>query len=279
MSQSAVSDALSRLRRIFQDDLLIPSRRGFELSETAVVLQPMVEESLRQVEILLNARPFDFRQASGRVRIAASDYATFMLGPALVRRLHESAPAISIQFHDVDEESAQALNNGELDFILMPEAALSVAELQLERVLLFEDELTLIASTRAGSRENDGAATVWAEPETLLHPSMDSNDMVGAVVRQHLGKEGTETIVLPGFMLLPFFVENTNITAVAQRRLAERLMPAAKIRTITPSFPFTKIRMLAAWSRSRTADPLHRWLRDLLVEIGAEITGQSDHYA
>jgi DNA-binding transcriptional LysR family regulator len=146
-------------------------------------------------------------------------------------------------------------------------------------VFLFEDELTLIASTVAGSRDNEAATTVWAEPETLLPPSMDGNGMVGAVVRQLSGKEDTETIVLPGFMLLPFFVENTTTTAVAQRRLAERLMPAAKIRTITPSFPFTKIRMLAAWSRSRTTDPLHRWLRELLVEIGAEITGQSDNYA
>lgn len=273
MSQSAVSDALSRLRRLFDDELLIPSRPGFELSAQAMALEPIVEESLRQIEILLNARPFDSREASGRVRIAASDYATLILGPALVHRLSKEAPGVCIQFHDADDASAQALADGRLDFIIMPEAAISGADFKFDRVFLFEDEFALISSSDSNPEDNREGSKVWGAPETFFDPPIDGTNAVRAAIRQHFGEEGTETIVLPGFLLLPFFVENTEITAVVHRRLAERLAPAAKIRAVSPPFRLSKISMFAAWSRSQTNDPLHRWLVDLLVEIGAEITG------
>jgi DNA-binding transcriptional LysR family regulator len=98
------------------------------------------------------------------------------------------------------------------------------------------------------------------------------------VIRQRSGEADVETIVLPAFMLLPFFVENTNITAVIQRRLIERLQPAVHVRTFTLDYPMPKISMFAAWNRARSGDPMHRWVRNMLVEIGAGLVAEATDF-
>ena len=57
MSQPAMSGALARLRRYFDDELLVRDGRKYQLTPLAQRLLPDVREALRQVERTLEARP------------------------------------------------------------------------------------------------------------------------------------------------------------------------------------------------------------------------------
>ena len=60
MSQPAMSGALARLRKHFDDELLVRSGRGFELTPLAEELRPLVAEAVEAAEALLgNQREFD----------------------------------------------------------------------------------------------------------------------------------------------------------------------------------------------------------------------------
>ena len=60
MSQPAMSGALARLRKHFDDELLVRTGRGFELSPLAEELRPLVAEAVEAAEALLgNQREFD----------------------------------------------------------------------------------------------------------------------------------------------------------------------------------------------------------------------------
>ena len=57
MSQPAMSGALARLRRHFDDELLVRDGREYRLTPLAARLLPEVHDALRQVERTLDARP------------------------------------------------------------------------------------------------------------------------------------------------------------------------------------------------------------------------------
>src|SRR5919107_2007966 len=76
MSQTAMSGALTRLRKHFGDDLLVRSGRGFELTPLAEQLRPLVAEALEAADALLgNQREFDTRSSSKRFGVSMSEYA------------------------------------------------------------------------------------------------------------------------------------------------------------------------------------------------------------
>ncbi|MDB5582957.1 MAG: LysR family transcriptional regulator [Bradyrhizobium sp.] len=268
MSQSAVSDALARLRQAFDDELLVVSGRGFVLSEKAEALEPLLSGALEGMEVMLNATAFDPGKAQGRVHIATSDYVALTLGTRLVRAIRDVAPNVCVQFHDADEESITALSVGHLDFMLVPEEALGQLPNDIEKAFIFDDQLVVTTSADA---ENPAFATNhdWSGPDALVGAALSSATTSRPAIRQHLGEGERETIALPAFMLLPFFAGRTNIVTLVQRRLAERLAPAAGTKMIAPPFPVPAVRVAAAWKRSRNGDPFHRWLSGLIFDIGA----------
>ena len=94
MSQPAMSGALARLRKHFDDELLIRVGRGFELSPLAEQLKPSVADAVEAAEALLgNQRDFDPSSSTRRFSVSMSEYAMTVLSEPLIRHLGEQAPA------------------------------------------------------------------------------------------------------------------------------------------------------------------------------------------
>ncbi len=271
MSQSAVSDALSRLRNVFDDELLVPSGRGFDLSEKAKRIEPLLSESLQHIEIMLNARTFDPEQSEGRIHIAASDYVTLVIGTDLVRRVREAAPNVCIQFHDADDQSIDALFAGHLDFVLLPESELSDIPKTADQMFVFEEQLVLVASRDKPVSEIPDTGE-WGESGESNHTAELPLELSSPVIHQRFDNDIRNNIVLPGFMLLPFVAAQIDSVSVVHRRLAEKLEAAAGSKMITPLSPLPTVRVCALWQRARADDPLHCWLQELIAEISENLS-------
>ena len=84
MSQPAMSGALARLRKHFDDELLVRVGRGFELTPLAEQLRPVVAEAVEAAEALLgNQREFDPASSSQRFTVSMSEYAMTVLAEPL----------------------------------------------------------------------------------------------------------------------------------------------------------------------------------------------------
>ena len=93
LTQSAISQALKRLRDIFGDELFLRRPHGMEPTATALALEAPVAaavDSLRRA--LGNARAFDPATATGVLRVAALDAEQAVLIPPLASRLRSRAP-------------------------------------------------------------------------------------------------------------------------------------------------------------------------------------------
>src|SRR5690348_1345902 len=88
LSQPAVSAALTRLRALFGDPLLVRAGRGLALTRPAEDLIAPVREILTHIEQTLVERPaFDPTRDVRSFAISASDYATLVLLTPFVRAL------------------------------------------------------------------------------------------------------------------------------------------------------------------------------------------------
>ena len=63
MSQPAMSAALARLRKHFDDELLVREGRGYVLTPLAERTLPLVQQAIRQAEVALEVPP-DFDPAT-----------------------------------------------------------------------------------------------------------------------------------------------------------------------------------------------------------------------
>ncbi|MFE2565434.1 LysR family transcriptional regulator, partial [Streptomyces mirabilis] len=101
-SQSAMSGSLARLRRHFNDELLVRVGREYELTPLAERLLPVVQASLHKAEEALSlTRHFEPARSRQRFSVVMSDYVMTVFVEPLLRAIAQEAPGVRIDFHPI----------------------------------------------------------------------------------------------------------------------------------------------------------------------------------
>ncbi len=117
VTQSAVSNALARLRRILDDPLVLRTRRGLTPTARALALRSQLRDGLSQLQRVVEpAMPFDLRASRRQWSLAFAEHHGPVVLPPLMARLRKDAPNASLRVITLDAMSAsQLLENGEVD--------------------------------------------------------------------------------------------------------------------------------------------------------------------
>src|SRR5258708_16606198 len=98
VTQSAASHALSRLRKLTRDELLVRSRDGMVPTIRAEAMRAPLRRALDELTGTLSSpRAFDPKTARVRVFIGTSDYAELVLLPGVMARLLRDAPGVEVR--------------------------------------------------------------------------------------------------------------------------------------------------------------------------------------
>ena len=98
LSQPAVSRALQRARAMFQDDLLVRSPQGFELTLRGRKVLQELEELLPRVENLVTPSLFDPMREKSHFRISGPDNVCTVVLPRLCRRYANGHYQVQFEF-------------------------------------------------------------------------------------------------------------------------------------------------------------------------------------
>ena len=99
VSQPTASNLLAKLRRHFNDPLLVRQGNAYTLSSLALHLKGDLPGALQAVERITTAQmAFDPLSSSREFHILGTDYATARVGAPLLRLLATSVPSIRIRF-------------------------------------------------------------------------------------------------------------------------------------------------------------------------------------
>jgi DNA-binding transcriptional LysR family regulator len=121
LSQPAVSNALSRLRRQVGDPLFIRNGRSIMPTPRALHLIGHVSAALRQVDEAFGRPAFDPKRSHRTFRIGTTDDMEMLLIPRLIRQLSSAAPGVTLacqRLRGLWEIPREELQAGTLDFAI-----------------------------------------------------------------------------------------------------------------------------------------------------------------
>lgn len=106
LAQPSMSNALNRLRAVFDDPLFLRSPGGMQPTERAEQLAPAIEKALHDIrELVQPAKAFNPETVELALVIACSDNLTLRIGPLLAAHLQKHAPGIDLRFVPIDKKT------------------------------------------------------------------------------------------------------------------------------------------------------------------------------
>jgi len=278
MSQPAMSGALARLRKQFDDELLVRAGRGFELTPLAEELRPVVAEAVEAAEALLgNQRDFDAATSTKRFTVSMSEYAMTVLSEQLTKVFAQQAPGCTLALDPLDVRRDQVETQlMRRDLVVAPIGF----EFPGRTQPIFTDELVcLVAADHP--RLRDGALTLddlMAMPHAVAEFAAAGDRRRPLEVEvEEKGLGGRNVLVqVTSLLTLPFAVAGTDMCAFVPSRLARRCVEILDLVVAETPMDPVRITEAAHWHPRREKDPAGVWLRGLLYDVAIHLEDQLD---
>ncbi|MFI8949674.1 LysR family transcriptional regulator [Streptomyces sp. NPDC053750] len=271
LSQPAMSAALSRLRRHFDDDLLARVGGHYELTALGQVLLDRASTAYDLLERLFASQAdFDPAKESREFKLVASDYAVAVFGAELARVVHQEAPGIRLRFAQTPNTVVDATDTllSTTDGLLMPHGVIS----DFPATDLYEDRWVFLVAEDHPSIDDrltreDLARLPWVTYQrTYDAPAVRQLGM--------LGIEPRVEVSVDSFQIMPLLVSGTRRIALIQARLARLLAPLAAVRVVEPPYEAVPLREALWWHPVHTHDAAHIWLRETAARVGRRMADE-----
>jgi DNA-binding transcriptional LysR family regulator len=274
ITQSAASHALARLRELLGDPLLVRGPKGAMLpTPRATELAPAVHRVLDDLGRVLRGRGgFEPATATHVFHVGAADYVELVMLPRLVERFARVAPGISLWVHQFGDWGDAELAAGVLDVVLGPPRRALRPAGSYEKVL-FDERFSCVM--RKGHPLADARMTLpryAAAGHVLVAPRGTPGSLVDDVLAA-AGRSRRIVVAVPHFLVVPHVVAATDLIATLPVRVAEMFEDTLGIARTTPPIEIAPFQMAMAWHERMHEDDRHRWLREQLLAVAAEIAG------
>lgn len=269
LTQSAVSNALARLRKTFADELFVRTGSGMQPTPFAEQVAGPVGAAMAQVALALNQRSqFDPATSTRRFVLAMTDVGEVHFMPALTERCRAVAP--HVQLSSVRAGSValkEELESGRVDLAVGPFDNISEA---LYQRLLFRQPY--VSMFRKGHPLGRGKVTLerFARAEHLLVDATDSPyDRINQLLEQ-AGVGQSSRFRVPHFTAVPYIVSASELVVTVPLKLAERAAQPFGLKWIVPPLDLPMLQTNLFWHRRFNQDPGNQWLRALVAEVFGE---------
>jgi DNA-binding transcriptional LysR family regulator len=272
LGQPAVSQALGRLRRLFDDALFVRAGSVMRPTARALALAPAVAETLAGVRRLVLAPPaFDPATARRLFRLGLPDGQELVLVPRLLARLCREAPLCELQLRSIDRERGRRLlDDGELDAAI---GAFDAGPEWHRRAVLAEDGYAcLYHPAQILADRPIGLDAFLAHGHVLVSLREDRVGRLDTVLAER-GLARRLVLTTPRFLALPAILAAAPLIATLPERMATNLAAAHGLAVDPVPVPIAPYEVTMIWHAAADADPALAWLRRLIVECwqGGEI--------
>ena len=291
LSQSAVSHSLARLRAILEDDLFVRTAVGMEPTARALAMAMPIREALIRIELAVASARFDPASSRRQFTLAADDYITAVIVPAILQLLKTEAPTIDLIIRPRTRlDLAEQIDLGRIDLAI---GSFATVPERFDSHVLFHDEDVLITSRRrshgkAGITLSDlskmpfmvvslggpeeGALQGFISERGLARRSemFDRSALLTALAELKL----TPRIVLaqPHFLAFPSLLSDSGAVAIVPRLLATLFANSGAVAIHDAPYRTRRVAVHAVWHKRNERDVAHVWLCGLLGRAVAKVT-------
>ena len=275
LSQPAMSNALARLRRTFDDPLLVRTAEGMIPTPAAQALVIPVRQALTQLREALEEKAFFDPTATDRTfHLLTNDYAEIALVAPLLQTLRANAGSIKLRIQRprsvFEPPSTSSLADSfDLAMGFYPDAL--ALDARLHSALLWEEQNVCLVSAKHPTINGKLSLKQFAEAE---HVALFYKPSGPGVVDTLLAQKGfTRKIAVqsPHFASLPFVVAGTDLIATVPERMAQQFARQLKLQVLPVPLDLPAFRLTLLWHQRHHSDPAHRWLRATMIETAMKL--------
>ena len=264
LSPSAMSRALARLREVTGDPLLVRAGRELVATPRALALRDGVRKVVGDAEALLRpATKLDLGSLSRTFTIRTSEGFVENFGAELITRVSAEAPKVRLSFVPKADKDSTPLRDGTVDLETGITAGSMGPEIRTQG--LFVDRF--VGVVRAGHPLASGKLT----PERYAagcHVLISRRGLQMFPVDEALKKLGFQRnnmVTVGGFSAAIALARASDLIATVPER--HTLGLCRDMHTFALPMPVAPFTISLFWHPRLEADPSHRWLRTLVVEI------------
>jgi len=145
MSQSSVSRALQKMRGFFNDELLVRTNYGYELTPKAESLKQDLTEVISSLERLVHKQKFSPETVTSTVRFFGLQPQIDALIPAFIAKVRIEAPNLIVSIDTTPKRHFEALIAGDVHFVMSSHEP-PTGEQNIHRMTLAKRDFRLLMS-------------------------------------------------------------------------------------------------------------------------------------
>ena len=269
LTQSAVSNALARLRRTFGDELFVRAGAGMQPTPLAEHLAEPIAAALANITLALNRpAPFDPPTSERQFVIAMTDVAEIYFMPPLIEHCRAAAPGIGLATVRPPGADLKAeMEAGRIDLAIG--AFENVSSALYQRRLFRQPYVTMF---RAGHPLGSGAPTLkkFQDARHILVASTESPyDRINELLEK-AGVRADSRYRVPHFTAVPYIVGSTDLVVTVPQKLAERAAAPFGLAWVRPPLRLPVLQTNVFWHRRYNEDGGNQWLRECVGGIFVE---------
>ncbi|WP_418127653.1 LysR substrate-binding domain-containing protein [Variovorax sp. KK3] len=269
MTQPALSNSLTRLRSMLLDPLFVRERYGMQPTAKALELAPVIAAALASLDdVVRGQQAFEPAKAKQRITIAPNSYVEFVLLPAIVASLRERAPGIALRLTPYGADLAET-------GVVSGTTAMALGRFvdppdNLVVQHLMDDGLSCIVRA---DHPQVGDRITKKQYERLRHVNVLPPGRLRAGLFQVLEREGLKrevAVSVTHFLAIPEVVAVTDYCATLPNLICRRLAHDRRLKILPTPIDLGTFPVEMAWHVRYRHDPVHVWLRALIVELAQQ---------
>ena len=262
MSQPAVSNAVARLKVMFNDELFVRYGRGIQPTARAFQLFGSIRQALQLVQNELPGSGFEPLSSERVFNLCVCSPLDNYLTSIILNKVNEVAPHIHMVFKSsLNQNTEHQLRYQEIEFVLGYE---EFRRPEFACVPLFNDEMVLVVSkthpringpiSESELYQEEHAVVSLDRYASFSQPWYDSADKQSRIAYQGMALVSVLNVV-----------SQTHLVAIAPRRLAEEFSEQLSLQVLPLPMKLNSRTCYLSWHESAGRDKGHQWMEELLV--------------
>jgi DNA-binding transcriptional LysR family regulator len=266
VSQPAMSAALSRLRKLFNDPLLVRDGTQWQPTERAQALHLEFQPLLARWQRATGPREeFDPRQSARTISLYATDYMQFTLLPRVVPGLARDAPHLHLRvmparlLHGL---SMLDTNHVELLAGYFPDPTLNLRT----RFLYEEPAVCIVREDHPCLRRrwNLEAYLRYGHINLAAHTGYFSSAIDRML--QGINRQRVVAATLSSYMVSPYVVAASDLIATIPLSIAKAMAKTSRLAVLDVPLNLPALSVSLYWHDRYQDDPGHAWLRQYIAD-------------
>ena len=276
MSQSAMSNALTRLRTYFDDPLLVQVGKRMEITPRAEAMKPAIRDILVRIEATIDTQPeFDPTVSTRNFNILVSDFTLRVLVPRVLAEMDKQGARVGLNFLAQEDSPFLMLERGDADLLITPDIFASANH---PSTLLFEDQYVVLTCGKGPFANKPIDLEAYQSiPHVVMVPQSSDGRPAESFILESAELTRNVEVRTFSFSALPHLLPGTGRIATIHSQLAHVAMQSTDLAMHPLPFEAPPFRQMMQWHSYRDHDPGILWLRSVFESASASLPKHSQN--